>query len=301
MGSPGEGGGNSALELKHHVLNGRLAQAKRLLAATRLSLEDCQDEDGNTALHWCAQGLQADAEGRDAPDEETLVFLLQSEAMIGGHADPCRADISGETPLMEAAAAGLEGISKKQREKQAKKFEQTLFGQRLRPGLAADKDRPGKPYPEYGLKAGGGQSRASRTVSQLEAQPVAHEEAARDITSEVRLLRQLDHPNVVRYCDSFAAASSSGAAATLWIVMEYCRGVSLQAFASSARAKGLARLPEEQTERILVQLCLALKYLHVEKDIAHRDLTPNNVLVNSHTLAVKIVDFGWACFPPPPP
>jgi len=99
---------------------------------------------------------------------------------------------------------------------------------------------------------------------------------------------------VVRYCDSFAAASSSGAAATLWIVMEYCRGVSLQAFASSARAKGLARLPEEQTERILVQLCLALKYLHVEKDIAHRDLTPNNVLVNSHTLAVKIVDFGLA-------
>mmetsp|Transcript_121094 Transcript_121094/g.328622 ORF Transcript_121094/g.328622 Transcript_121094/m.328622 type:complete len:254 (-) Transcript_121094:40-801(-) len=242
-------GGNSALELKHHVLNGRLAQAKKLLASTRISLEDCQDEDGNTALHWCAQGLQADAEGRDAPDEETLVFLLQNgapknrqnaigetplmatvrlatldparaEALISamltkGHADPCRADISGETPLMEAAAAGLEGIGRlllehrasplaesssgltaaqlaeesgseafalllrsplaeraarearaeeaqgrseedlqrqreQRREKQAKKFEQTLFGQRLRPGLAADKDRPGKPYPEYG-------------------------------------------------------------------------------------------------------------------------------------------------------
>ncbi|OLP97717.1 hypothetical protein AK812_SmicGene19914 [Symbiodinium microadriaticum] len=36
------------------------------------------------------------------------------------------------------------------REKQAKKFEQTLFGQKLRPGLAHGKDEPGKPYAEYG-------------------------------------------------------------------------------------------------------------------------------------------------------
>merc|ERR1712039_1169662 len=35
------------------------------------------------------------------------------------------------------------------REKREKKFEQTLFGQKLRPGLAKDKDKPGKPYPEY--------------------------------------------------------------------------------------------------------------------------------------------------------
>ncbi|CAK0824854.1 unnamed protein product [Prorocentrum cordatum] len=139
-------GGNSALELKHHVLNGRLAQAKKLLASTRISLEDCQDEDGNTALHWCAQGLQTDAETREVPDEEMLIFLLQNgapknrqnrigetplmgavrmatldplraEALISallskGHADPRRADVSGESPLMEAAAAGLEEVGR---------------------------------------------------------------------------------------------------------------------------------------------------------------------------------------------
>jgi len=76
--------------------------------------------------------------------------------------------------------------------------------------------------------------------------------------------------------------------------MEFCPGASLQTFTASAREKGLAKLPEEQTWQIFVQLCLALRYLHVEKGIAHRDLTPNNVLVQSHTLAVKIADFGLA-------
>ncbi|CAK0824857.1 unnamed protein product [Prorocentrum cordatum] len=89
-------GGNSALELKHHVLNGRLAQAKKLLASTRISLEDCQDEDGNTALHWCAQGLQTDAETREVPDEEMLIFLLQNGAPKN------RQNRIGETPLMGA-------------------------------------------------------------------------------------------------------------------------------------------------------------------------------------------------------
>lgn len=139
-------GGNTALELKHHVLNGRLTQAKRLIAATQLSLEEIQDEDGNTPLHWCAHGLETESEKREAKDEETLVFLLNNgapknrqnalgetplmaavrlatldparaevlieEMLKTGRLDPCRADMSEETPLMEAAAAGLEGVGK---------------------------------------------------------------------------------------------------------------------------------------------------------------------------------------------
>jgi ankyrin repeat protein len=238
-----------ALELKHHVLNGRLAMAKKLLAASQLSLEEVADEDANTPLHWCAQGLETETEKRDGADEETFVFLLQNgapknrqnalgetplmaavrlatleptraealikEMLVKGHVDPCRSDMSGETPLMEAAAAGLvpignlllehranplaesstgltaaqladqsgsdefvqllksplaeragkearreeeagrtqeeqQRLNDQRRERRAKKFEQTLFGQKLQPGIAKDKDQPGKPYPEYG-------------------------------------------------------------------------------------------------------------------------------------------------------
>eukprot|EP00930_Biecheleria_cincta_P057287 TRINITY_DN43255_c0_g1_i1.p1 TRINITY_DN43255_c0_g1~~TRINITY_DN43255_c0_g1_i1.p1 ORF type:complete len:261 (-),score=65.55 TRINITY_DN43255_c0_g1_i1:54-836(-) len=247
--SGGVASGNSALELKHHVLNGRLTQAKRLLAASQISLEDCFDDEGNTALHWCVQGLQTEPEKREASEQETLAFLLQhgapknyqnalgetplmtavrlavldparthtlvEEMLVKAKVDPCRPDMSGETPLMEAAAAGLEGLGKlllehranpltesssgltavqlaeesgseafvqllksplaeraakearaedaegrsmeerqklseRRQAKQAKKFEQTLFGQKMRAGLAHDKDAPGKPYPEFG-------------------------------------------------------------------------------------------------------------------------------------------------------
>jgi hypothetical protein len=41
-------------------------------------------------------------------------------------------------------------LNDQRRERRAKKFEQTLFGQKLQPGIAKDKDAPGKPYPEYG-------------------------------------------------------------------------------------------------------------------------------------------------------
>lgn len=121
---------------------------------------------------------------------------------------------------------------------------------------------------------------------------LAQEQVAKDISQEVRLLCQLDHPNIVQYYSSFT--TSMGLASTLWIVMEFCSGISLQGFTSSAREKGLSKLPEDQTWQIFVQLCIALRYLHVDKGIAHRDLTANNVLVQSHTLAVKVADFGLA-------
>merc|ERR1719181_1458166 len=92
----------------------------------------------------------------------------------------------------------------------------------------------------------------------------------------------------------YYASFTNHATGTLWIVMEYCSGVSLQNLIISSKEKRLSKLPEEQTWQIFVQLCLALRYLHVEKGIAHRDLTPNNVLVHAHTLAVKVADFGLA-------
>ncbi|CAE7439925.1 unnamed protein product [Symbiodinium sp. CCMP2592] len=86
-------GGSTILELKHHVLNGRLAQAKKLIAASQISLEDVADEDGNTPLHWLAHALQATPE---ATDQEMLTFLLQNAAPKN------RQNSLGETPLMSA-------------------------------------------------------------------------------------------------------------------------------------------------------------------------------------------------------
>lgn len=41
------------------------------------------------------------------------------------------------------------------------------------------------------------------------------------------------------------------------------------------------------------QLVLALRYLHKEKGIVHRDLTPNNIMLGEND-KVTITDFGLA-------
>ena len=39
-------------------------------------------------------------------------------------------------------------------------------------------------------------------------------------------------------------------------------------------------LSEREIWRVFIQITLALRYLHVEKRVIHRDLTPANVLVD---------------------
>merc|ERR1719262_366566 len=84
------------MEFKYHILNGRLVQAKRLVTASQLALEELVDDDGNTPLHWCAQGLECETEKQEANDEESLIFLLQNGAPKN------RQNNLGETPLMTA-------------------------------------------------------------------------------------------------------------------------------------------------------------------------------------------------------
>eukprot|EP01063_Lacrimia_lanifica_P008880 TRINITY_DN1595_c0_g6_i1.p1 TRINITY_DN1595_c0_g6~~TRINITY_DN1595_c0_g6_i1.p1 ORF type:complete len:952 (+),score=413.99 TRINITY_DN1595_c0_g6_i1:166-3021(+) len=102
--------------------------------------------------------------------------------------------------------------------------------------------------------------------------------------NEVRILRRLDHPNIVRYVESFADRTQ------LCILMEYVDGGDL-----GQRIKGRQGrlMPEDQILHIFVQLCLAVKYLH-DKHILHRDLKTQNIFLSSHKQqpVVKLGDFG---------
>lgn len=44
-------------------------------------------------------------------------------------------------------------------------------------------------------------------------------------------------------------------------------------------------------QRIIYQIAKGVKYLH-DNDLLHRDLKPANILIDPHTLDVKIGDFG---------
>ncbi len=52
-------------------------------------------------------------------------------------------------------------------------------------------------------------------------------------------------------------------------------------------------LTEEKAKIIIYQLLLALDYCHSNR-VIHRDLKPQNVLINKSDLRIKLADFGLA-------
>uniref|UniRef100_A0A452HS05 Serine/threonine-protein kinase Nek2 n=1 Tax=Gopherus agassizii TaxID=38772 RepID=A0A452HS05_9SAUR len=112
------------------------------------------------------------------------------------------------------------------------------------------------------------------------------------LVSEVNLLRELRHPNIVRYYDRIIDKSNT----TLYIVMEYCEGGDLASLIARC-TKERHYLEEDFVLRMLTQLTLALKECHRRSDgghtVLHRDLKPANIFLDSkHN--VKLGDFGLA-------
>ncbi|XP_068024861.1 serine/threonine-protein kinase Nek2 [Melanerpes formicivorus] len=111
------------------------------------------------------------------------------------------------------------------------------------------------------------------------------------LVSEVNLLRELRHPNIVRYYDRIIDRSNT----TLYIVMEYCDGGDLASLIAKC-TKERHYLEESFVLRVLTQLTLALKECHRRSDggvTVHRDLKPANVFLDGKQ-NVKLGDFGLA-------
>ncbi|KAI1886135.1 hypothetical protein AGOR_G00210890 [Albula goreensis] len=107
------------------------------------------------------------------------------------------------------------------------------------------------------------------------------------IVSELTIIKeQMIHPNIVRYYKTFLENDR------LYIVMELIEGVPLAEHFSSLKEKQ-QQFTEERVWNIFIQMCLALRYLHKEKRIVHRDLTPNNIMLGERD-KVTITDFGLA-------
>ncbi|KAG1659630.1 Serine/threonine-protein kinase Nek10 [Nymphon striatum] len=107
------------------------------------------------------------------------------------------------------------------------------------------------------------------------------------IISEVNIMKhKLNHPNVVHYHSAFILTNK------VYICMEFIDGLSLQHILNSLKCKGL-NMKEKNIMKICIQLLSALRYLHKDKNIVHRDLTPNNIIIckNYNTI---ITDFGLA-------
>src|SRR5262249_34892025 len=114
---------------------------------------------------------------------------------------------------------------------------------------------------------------------ELAADP--HRRAA--LLGEVKLARQVSHPNVCRVYDLDEHDGQP------FLSMEYIDGEDL-----AALLKRIGRLPQDKGVHVAQQLCAGLAAVH-ERGVLHRDLKPSNVMLDGRGRA-RLTDFGLACY-----
>ncbi|TDZ53663.1 Serine/threonine-protein kinase srk1 [Colletotrichum sidae] len=88
-----------------------------------------------------------------------------------------------------------------------------------------------------------------------------------NILKEVQIMRQLDHPNIVKLVDF------SESRQYYYIILELAPGGEL--FHQIVR---LTYFSEDLSRHVIVQVANALEYLHEERGVVHRDIKPENIL-----------------------
>eukprot|EP01083_Nonionella_stella_P055973 147608_1 len=103
------------------------------------------------------------------------------------------------------------------------------------------------------------------------------------LTNEIKILRNISHPNVIKLIDVFHERR------TVFMVIELCDSQDL--FDHIYASKG-THLTESKTAEIAYTICDAMQSLH-EMGVVHRDLKPENILFGLDN-KLKITDFGLA-------
>lgn len=102
-------------------------------------------------------------------------------------------------------------------------------------------------------------------------------------------MKAVDHPNIVKLFEFYEDEES------MYIITEYCQGGQL--FEAMLRKKTFS---ENEASNIMMQLLSAINHCHQRK-IVHRDVKPENLLVDSiepdsGKFNIKIIDFGISCY-----
>lgn len=101
--------------------------------------------------------------------------------------------------------------------------------------------------------------------------------------AEANLIKQLDHPAIVRIVDIIDNGN------VIYIIEDYIEGETLGTILENNGAQ-----PQELVIEWAMQICEALEYLHTRKPaIIYRDMKPANVMLKPDG-NIKVIDFGIA-------
>lgn len=117
-------------------------------------------------------------------------------------------------------------------------------------------------------------------IKSIEKSYMKDERARKKIFQEVFTMRRVRHPHVTRLYEVFESSRHFN------MVLEYSGGGDLLQF-----VKTRGKLTESESAQILSQLVSGLQACH-SKNIIHRDVKLDNVLIGESYAAVKLCDFG---------
>jgi len=108
---------------------------------------------------------------------------------------------------------------------------------------------------------------------------------------ELQIMNLLDHPDVVALKHCFYSKGEKPDEVYLNLVMEYIPETIHRTLRTYSKAKKL--IPVMYTKVYMYQVARSLAYIH-SMGICHRDIKPQNLLLNTRTHDVKLCDFGSA-------
>lgn len=160
---------------------------------------------------------------------------------------------------------------------------------KAQPSATGSRARVGDYFLECNIGSGGmGEVYLARQISMKRevALKILHSDLASDekylerFFREVRLLAQIEHPNVVRAIEAGMEGD------VCYFSMEYADGKDIKRHIDLKR-----RFEEQETLRIAIEIASALKYAWDKHKLIHRDVKPANVILTPDG-EVKLMDLG---------